>query len=230
MPMRPGPVLPNPTAPPPASPGATPPKPKDMYGSGGGPKLADGSDKYSYATQYMMQGGRDGTGQGIDTSKLVPAAQENFKKIVAPDIEAQMALAGLGHSTALADSLARGGAQMMPDIVRAQLQAQIANQQNAMSAGTAALQSQTQRYLGDLQAKMGGINSLIQLGNQGNGQNSQAIQDLMATGGLQQGYGQSQLDSFFNDFLRRAGGAQFATGTPFGGAGSMIGSQTHGKG
>jgi hypothetical protein len=172
---------------------------------------------------------------------MTQAATDQYNKIVAPQITAQMALSGLGHSTGLANALALGGTQMGTSLAQTQEQAQQANQQAALQQylgdlssrtqlGSATIGSNTQKYLGNLGAQQNSIQDMINLGQLNNAQQGQAISALGETGGVEQGNQQASLDAMYNDFLRRAAASQFAVGTPFGGAGSMIGSQTTGKG
>lgn len=144
----------------------------------------------------------------LNTNPQVQAEEANFNANVAPQIENQMALSGLGQTSATANALARAQASMLPQVY--QNVAQDTLQQEGLS--TNAQEAQANMLMGLSGQQTNQLNSAI----------AQSINAGMSEQQIRQAYG----DAAYNDFLRQQGLSEEATYGPFGQTiGSAFGSQ-----
>jgi len=140
-----------------------------------------------------------GAFQGSDYYK---SALNAFNTGVAPTIENQMALSGLGRSSSLADSLSTGWAGIVPQILSQYstqyVEPQMGREENALSR-MAAL-----------------VPSLGNLGAQETNRMVTAINTMMGTGGQERGVRQMEYDAQQADMLRRQALAEESVYTPMG--------------
>jgi len=160
----------------------------------------------SYGLIAPLLAGRMATGQGISTDPGILAASEAFEKLMTPQIENQMGLAGLGKSSSLANALAMGKSSYMLPLITDYLQRE-------------------QQTLGN-QAQMYGsmMPQFAALGGQETARQLQTLNAASTTGAQMRGIAQEPLTSAYQDYLRRQALAEQALFVPFGAmAGPSIG-------
>ena len=159
-----------------------------------------------YGTLAPLLAGRMATGAGAATDPAVLAAGDAFDKLMAPLIENQMGLAGLGKSSSLANSLALGKSSQLAPLIQDYItreQATMTNQANMY----ASLMPQF--------SALGGAETTRLLN---------ALNDAAQIGGVQRGITQEPLTAEYQDYLRRQALAEQALFVPFGAtAGPSIG-------
>jgi hypothetical protein len=130
-----------------------------------------------------------------------------------PTIENQMALAGLGQSSSLADALAQGWATMLPQAL-SQYSTQYVEPQLGREENT------INRVVQGLGTQAGLLESLVpmfsSMGAQDTARMAQTIQDMLQGGGLDRSIAQANFDATYNDLLRRQALAEEAQYTPMG--------------
>jgi len=131
----------------------------------------------------------------FEASPYFQTAKGAFEAGVAPQIENQMALSGLGRSSSLADSLSQGWASILPSVLSQYstqyVEPQLGREENALSRMAA--------LVGPL-TNLGGA----QLGA------------LMQGGALERGVEQAGLDAVYKDMLRRQALTEESLFTPMG--------------
>ena len=138
-----------------------------------------------YAVLAPYAAGRMATGAGVGTDPGVLAASEAFEDLMAPAIQNQMGLAGLGKSSSLANSLALAKSQYMLPLV-----------QDYLAREQTALQSQAQMY-GAMVPQLG------TLGMQETSRLSQALTQAEQMGGTRRSIEQEANVANYQDFLRQ---------------------------
>lgn len=151
-----------------------------------------------YGLLAPILAGRMATGAGVESDPAVLAASQAFEKLLAPGIENQMGLAGLGKSSSLANSLAMSKTQYMLPLI----QDYITREQNTMN-------QQAQMY-GSLMPQFAGI------GAAETQRLTAALNDAAQMGGTMRGITQEPLTAAYQDFLRRQALAEQALFVPFG--------------
>lgn len=135
-------------------------------------------------------------------SDYYKSALEAFNKGVAPTIQNQMALSGLGRSSTLGDSLAQGWASIVPSILSQYatqyVEPQLGREENTLSRQAAL------------------VPSLGNLGAQDTSRLVTGINTMMQSGGLDRSIQQAQFDANYQDQLRRQALAEEAVYTPMG--------------
>jgi hypothetical protein len=159
-----------------------------------------------YGTLASQLAGRMATGAGVEQDPAILAANAAFDKLMAPQIENQMGLAGLGKSSSLANSLALGKASQLAPMI-----------QDYIGREQSALDNQANMYAGLMPqfAALGGAetNRLMS-----------ALNDSMQIGGTMRGIAQDPLNAEYADYLRRQALSEQALFVPFGAmAGPSIG-------
>ena len=150
--------------------------------------------------------GRMATGAGVMQDPAVLAASEAFEKLMAPGIENQMGLAGLGKSSSLANALALGKSSQMAPLIMDYIN----REQNVLN-------NQANMYAG-LMPQFGALGAAESARNLG------AVNAGMQVGGTMRGIEQEPLTSQYQDFLRRQALSEQALFVPFGAtAGPSIG-------
>lgn len=150
--------------------------------------------------------------ESITNSPTIQAALDVFRRKVQPGIENSAALAGLGRSTSVLNASADAQGNMLLPLI----QDEYARQERSANARTAA----TQQSIADL----------LGLSGQQGEQNTNAVNQLMQTGGVTRGVAQAGNDAAYSDFLRRQGLSEQGTFGPLGQlAPSTFGSRTIGK-
>ena len=197
----------------PRQPGGPPaPPPGDPRG-GGNPATAFGVSAAPgelRAIDQYTQANPAGGGNQIANNPAVTAAINDFNLNAAPTIENQMALSGLGRTSATANALARAQASMLTPLYQQSLNLADA----AAARQAAAVQSQAAMLLGYGQDQTNRLDNAIQ-------QSLAAGQDERA---IRQQYG----DAAYNDFMRRQALSEESTYGPFGQTvGSQFGSTVH---
>ncbi len=139
---------------------------------------------------------------------LVMAQQRAFEANAMPLIQNQMAKAGLGASSSLADALARGEAATLPGAIQTALGTELAQQQTLAST------------LGQSASNLAG------LGGADTARQAAAINAAMQVGGTQQANTQASLNAAYQDYLRRMGISEQALMGPAGLFPSTIGQST----
>lgn len=199
-------------------------------GSYGGPEWQQGlaavggpaaSGNLSAATPFDQSpgilGGYAGVnGNAVRNDPAVEAANQEFNRLVAPELINQYTLSGLGRSSALPTALSLGQASMLTPL----MQDALAREQHRLDRGYGATEeelarrerSSVRRYEATLQQAQG----LQGLGQGVWNQRQGAIDTGIQAGGVERGVAQNQLTSAYNDFLRRQGLAETSTMGPFG--------------
>lgn len=186
-------------------------------------------------------------GQTIANDPAVAAANETFQQAMAPMIQNQAALSGLGRSTAMTNAMSAQQAQTMLPLV----QEAMAREERGLQGETGAAFQAGQGYAGlgrDVTGRQGmGASGLMNLANmqgqrqsnaaqmysglqgQQHGQNMDQINQAMGAGQYGRGMQQEGLDAAYNDWLRRAGMFEDATQGPLNAIAGVIGSTAEGK-
>ena len=172
--------------------------------------LGDQTEAEKVAMQYGLKAsslaGRMATGAGAATDPAVLAASDAFEKLMAPGIENQMGLAGLGKSSSLANALALGKSSQMAPLITDYIN----REQNALN-------NEANMYAGLMPqfTALGGVET---------SREQAALNDAMQIGGTMRGIEQEPLTAQYQDFLRRQALSEQALFVPFGAtAGASIG-------
>ena len=166
------------------------------------------------ASQYgqlaSQLAGRMATGAGVENDPAILAANAAFDKLMAPQIENQMGLAGLGKSSSLADSLALGKASQLSPLI-----------QDYIGREQSSLDNQANMYA-SLMPQFAG------LGGAETNRMMAALNDAMQIGGTMRGIAQDPLSAEYQDYLRRQALSEQALFVPFGAtAGASIGPSSY---
>ena len=159
-----------------------------------------------YGALAPIAAGRMATGAGVEKDPAVLAASAAFDKLMAPVIENQMGLAGLGRSSSLANSLALGKSSQLAPLI-----------QDYINREQTTLNNQANMY----------ASLMPQFSSLGAAETSRltaALNDAMQVGGTMRGIAQEPLSAAYQDFLRRQALSEQALFVPFGAmAGPSIG-------
>lgn len=173
----------------------------------------------------ILSASQDVVGSNVANNPAVAAAVNDFNLNTAPTIENQMALSGLGRTSATANALARAQAQMLTPLYQQALdlenqrlgrqsgavESELGRRDAAQQREAQALQTQASMLLGYGQTQTDRLNS--------------AIQTAMANGATERDIRQQYGDAAYNDFMRRQALSEESTFGPFGNTiGSMFGS------
>jgi hypothetical protein len=139
------------------------------------------------------------TTEELMASPTIQAQQEAFTQTVQPGIENEMAMAGLGRSTALGNELAMAEASMLTPLMSEEL----ARQERGIEREAGAMQSSAQTA-GALGAQQTGRTALEQ-------------ERTMEAGGTEYDVQQAQNQAAYEDMLRRQALGEAALFTPLGG-------------
>jgi len=188
------------------------------------PGIADtpqGSQQASmYAGLAPLAAGRFASNQDMYNdfaqSPYMQAAQGAFNQGVAPQIQNQMALSGLGRSSSLANALSLGWSQMLPTAL-SQYSTQYVEPQ--MQRQQQALQSQA-GMLGSM------VSPLMSLGQQSTERELAAVNAAFQGGGLDRGIQQAKHDAEYADMLRKQALMEQLTFGPLGAMPSSYGART----
>ena len=151
-----------------------------------------------YVSKAVDFAGKRATGEGIETSPAVLKASEAFDKLMLPQIENQMGLAGLGKSSSLGNAMATGKTTYMLPMI-----------QDELAREQATYQNQAAMYAG----------MVPQLEGMGTSDASRQFATLNAAasqGGTMRGIAQEPLTAAYQDFLRRQALSEQALFLPFG--------------
>jgi len=151
-------------------------------------------------------------GSAFQESPFYQTGKTAFEEGIAPLIENQMALSGLGTSSSLANALSLGWGQQVPQIL-----SQYATQY---------VEPQLQRQMQQQQLIASMIPQLAGLGAQETGRELQTINAALQAGGLERGVRQAQEDALYADLLRRQALSEQALFGPMGMLPSAVGSRT----
>jgi hypothetical protein len=194
--------------------GATP-----FYGS---PGVRAGSDPSGIMAGYERVQGQD-----IVNDPAIAAVIANFGRNVRPGIQNSAALAGLGNSSAMVDSLADAQANMLLPLY----QDAFAREQHALDRGFQGTESFLNRRLGATEEELGRrerssvrqaealertIPMLLSLGDRQTGRLQTGIGTAMEAGGVQRGIEDARNRSAYDDFIRRQGLGEQAVFGPLG--------------
>lgn len=151
-----------------------------------------------YATMAPSLAGRMATGAGVGTDPAILEAVKTFEANMAPQIENQMGLAGLGKSSSLANSLALAKSNYMLPLIQDYI-----NREQGVLANEA-----------NMYASM--VPQLTTLGGSETTRRLQAINAAMQGGTTLRAIEQEPLTAQYQDFLRRQALAEQALFVPFG--------------
>lgn len=147
--------------------------------------------------------GQTATGAGIDTSPAVLRASEAFDKLMQPQIENQMGLAGLGKSSSLGNAMAMGKTTYMLPMV-----------QDELAREQAAIQNQASMY-GSMVPQLEGM------GTNDTTRQLATLSGVATTGASDRAITQEPLTADYQDFLRRQALSEQAAFVPFGATASQ---------
>jgi hypothetical protein len=182
-----------------------------------------------YANQNNLQGGtafgqspgiqagyQRVSGQQIAQDPAIGAALNNFNLNVAPGIQNQAGMAGLGDSSALTNAMARAQASMMTPLY----QDAFAREQHTQDRGYGATEEELARRERSAnnaaQAQQGLVDRLMGLSTQRQGQQQSAIGTAMDVGGQFRDIGQQRNNASYQDFLRQQALGEQSAFVPFG--------------
>jgi len=151
-----------------------------------------------YGQMAPLLAGRMATGAGVERDPAVLAANAAFDKLMAPSIENQMGLSGLGRSSSLANSLSLGKASQLAPLI----QDYINREQNTLT-------NQANMYASLMP-------QFSALGGAETARLTAALNDAMQIGGTERGIAQEPLTAQYQDFLRRQALSEQALFVPFG--------------
>ena len=152
-------------------------------------------DYMDLATQLS---GKRATGEGIDTSPAVLKASEAFDKLMQPQIENQMGLAGLGRSSSLANAMAMGKTSYMLPMIQDEL----------------AREQESYRNQASMYAGM--IPQLEGMGQTDLARQLQTLNAASTVGATGRGIAQEPLTAAYQDFMRRQALYEQSIYAPFG--------------
>jgi len=173
-------------------------------------------------TPFGQSPGITAAGQRIQGSDItgdpaIAAALAEFQRSVQPGIQNQAALAGLGNSSAMTNSLGQAQASMMLPLYMDAFQREGHRLDNTLGATESELSRRERSDVRQSETHNAMIDRLMQLQQMGYGQQSDAARQQLEAGGVQrdvvnEGYGAEQ-----EDFLRTQGLSENALYQPFGG-------------
>lgn len=236
-PPPPPPPLPTGLPPPEVPPGSVggpaqtpiPPNPSPGPGlAGGGPNVQsvdalDHSLGQSQAGGYSLDNSpgvtaayKQADGSQIMNDPVVAAAMAHYRAKVQPGIENSMALAGLGHSTALGTAEGDATANLLMPLY----QDSAGRQERVNTQGAQAMEAELQRRersgVRQSEALQNQASQLMNMGNTSTGRRQQTMQDYLNYGSTERGVNQSIYDSRHDDMLRRQALAEQGLMVPFG--------------
>lgn len=165
------------------------------------------------ATEARFMSKQQITGESLQNNPVLQAEWNAFRNTTMPEIQNQMALAGLGRSSSAANAISKAWAGILPQLYESQL----GREERALERGI-----EGNRYMADfLLNQMGGRQF----------QRQQAKADrAWDIGKWYQDYLQSKSDADYQEWARHAGMAENALFQPFGSfVPATIGSKTRSK-
>lgn len=175
------------------------------------------------------------SGQSVRDDPAIAQAFANFNQFAKPQIQNDAALAGLGNSSAMVNSLGQAQAQMaLPlyqdafaremhtqDLGQGAMQSAIDRMQHTQDRGYGATEEELGRrersYIRGAEAQQGATDRLMQLSQMQNQRQGQAVNTLAGLGATERGVEQQGNESGYNDMLRRQALSEAALYQPFGG-------------
>jgi hypothetical protein len=212
------------------NPGTVPPYDPRSIGMTGGPNMSSLQDLQG----QMLNGGLTGATpfgqspgiqaaqqrvQGVDimNDPAVASALKNFEQIGSQPIKNEAALAGLGNSSALTNSLGQAESSMMTPLYLDAINREQQRLQGVTGATESELDRRERSNVRQSEANQNSINQLLALQGQNFGQQLQGSQAQLQAGGIQRGVEQQGNENAYNDFLRQQALSENALEGPFGG-------------
>jgi len=157
--------------------------------------------------------------QGVDimNDPAVASALKNFEQIGSQPIKNEAALAGLGNSSALTNSLGQAESSMMTPLYLDAINREQQRLQGVTGATESELDRRERSNVRQSEANQNSINQLLALQGQNFGQQLQGSQAQLQAGGIQRGVEQQGNENAYNDFLRQQALSENALEGPFGG-------------
>lgn len=175
------------------------------------------------------------SGQGIADDPAIAQALANFRQSVAPGIQNDAAMAGLGNSSAMVNALSQTQGQMLEPLYQdafareqhtqdrgyGAMENEASRQQHVQDRGYGATEEELARrersYVRGAEAQQGATDRLMQMSQMQNQRQGGAIGTLAQLGGTERGVEQQGNESAYNDMLRRQALSEAALYQPFGG-------------
>lgn len=157
------------------------------------------------------------SGQQIADDPAIAAAMADFQRTVQPGIQNQAALAGLGNSNAMVNSIGQAQGSMLTPLY----QDAFAREQHTQDRGYGATEEELARReranVRRSEANTSAIDRLMAMSQMQTGRRAGASDAALQAGGTFRGYQQAGNESSYNDMLRRQALSESALYTPFGG-------------
>jgi len=212
------------------NPGTVPPYDPRSIGMTGGPNMSSLQDLQGQmlnggltgATPFGQSPGIQAAGQrvqGVDimNDPAVASALKNFEQIGSQPIKNEAALAGLGNSSALTNSLGQAESSMMTPLYLDAINREQQRLQGVTGATESELDRRERSNVRQSEANQNSINQLLALQGQNFGQQLQGSQAQLQAGGIQRGVEQQGNENAYQDFLRQQALSENALQGPFGG-------------
>ena len=166
----------------------------------------------------------------IRTSPNIRAALDVFEQDIAPVVERQARLAGVGSGSAVSNALARAGTSALLPLIESEMGREERVLDRSIGLNELNL-GRNERGIDRLVGATGAsINPLLNIGSNETGRLLNQIGTAERLGGTERGINQGVADRITQDFLRQQALAEQGTFVPFGAfAPSAIGSQISGR-
>lgn len=184
------------------------------------------------ATPFGQSPGIQAAGQRVQSADIfndpaIANVLKNFEQVGAEPIRDSAALAGLGHSSALTNSMGQAEQSMLTPLYLDSINREQQRLQNVTGATENELNRRQASDFNVSNTHNQMIQNLLGLQGQQYGQQAGAAQAQLGAGGIQRGVEQQGNEAQYNDFLRQQALAEQAVGMPFGAfAPSALGSRT----